>query len=130
MISTEQKLQILGLQELLTREKPISSKRTGEGKSLATYFILSMEKNSLFDILDDQVKKNGDEKDIKVVANLAKRCLDLNGRRRPTMGNVTKELEEVRKVFSGQENYEELDSVRMEEIEPRNDVSTSTPSIF
>ena len=79
--------------------------RTNEGKSLATYFILSMEKNSLFDILDDQVKKNGNEKDIKVVANLAKRCLDLNGRRRPTMGNVTKEIEEVRKVFSGQENY-------------------------
>ena len=114
------------LAELLTGEKPISSVRTDEGKSLAIYFTLSIEKNSLFDILDDEVKRNGDEKEIKVVANLAKRCLHMEGRRRPTMGEVTKEIEEVRKVFSVQENDEELDNVRMEEIEPWDDASTST----
>ena len=44
------------LVELLTGEKPISSTRLEEGRSLSAYFILSMKENHLFDILDDRVK--------------------------------------------------------------------------
>ena len=40
------------LVELLTGEKAISSTRIEESKSLATYFIHSMEENNLFDIID------------------------------------------------------------------------------
>jgi serine/threonine protein kinase len=40
------------LVELLTGEKAISSTRAQESRSLATYFIHSMEENNLFDILD------------------------------------------------------------------------------
>ena len=114
------------LAELLTGEKPVSSLRTQEGRSLVTYFILSMEENFLFDILDAQVKKNGDKKEIRLVADLAKKCLHMNGKRRPTMREVTIELEGVKKSFDGQENYEEHDNVRMEDIEPCDVVSTST----
>ena len=67
-----------------------------------------MEEGFLFDILDARVKKEGDMQEIMVVAELAKRCLDLNGKRRPTMREVTKELEGVRKTFNGQENYEKV----------------------
>ena len=96
------------LAELLTGEKPVSSLRTQEGRSLVTYFILSMEENFLFDILDAQVKKNGDKKEIRLVADLAKKCLHMNGKRRPTMREVTKDLEGVRKTFNGQENCETI----------------------
>ena len=96
------------LAELLTGEKPVSLVRIQQNRSLATYFTFSMEEGFLFDILDARVKKEGDIQEIMVVAELAKRCLELNGKRRPTMREVTKELEGVRKTFNGQENYEKV----------------------
>ncbi|KAL3746940.1 hypothetical protein ACJRO7_015816 [Eucalyptus globulus] len=86
------------LVELLTGQKPISSLREQEGRSLATYFIISMEENRLFDIVDAQVLKEGKKEEIASVANLAKRCLNLNGRNRPTMKEVAMELEGMRKL--------------------------------
>ncbi|KAL9386490.1 hypothetical protein Peur_019614 [Populus x canadensis] len=47
----------------------------------------------LFDIIDAQVKGDCTEEEAIVIANLAKRCLDLNGRNRPTMREVAMELE-------------------------------------
>ena len=67
-----------------------------------------MEEGFLFDILGTRVKNEGDIQEIIVVANLARRCLELNEKRRPTMREVTKELEGVRKTFNGQENCETI----------------------
>ncbi|XP_056171473.1 wall-associated receptor kinase-like 1 [Syzygium oleosum] len=100
------------LVELLTGQKPISSLREQEGRSLATYFIISMEENRLFDIVDAQVLKEGNKEEIASVANLAKRCLNLNGRNRPAMKEVAVELEGIRKlrnpsdILQNQENCE------------------------
>ncbi|PKI33855.1 hypothetical protein CRG98_045750 [Punica granatum] len=85
------------LVELLTGQKPISSVRAEEGRSLATYFIISVEEDRLFDILDAQVLLQGKKEDIFGVADLAKRCLNLSGRKRPTMKQVAMELEAIRK---------------------------------
>ncbi|XP_062079196.1 wall-associated receptor kinase-like 9 [Humulus lupulus] len=85
------------LVELLTGQKAISSTRSEEeGRSLATYFMMTMEEksnSSVFDILDDQVLKDAPKEEILIVADLAKRCLHLSGRNRPTMKEVAKELE-------------------------------------
>ncbi|KAM5587415.1 wall-associated receptor kinase-like 1 [Rosa sericea] len=83
------------LVELLTGQKPVSMMRSQESRSLATHFLLSMEQNRLFDILDAQVMKDGSKEEIIAVANLAQRCLNLNGRKRPTMKEVAAELEGV-----------------------------------
>ncbi|XP_010038763.3 wall-associated receptor kinase-like 1 [Eucalyptus grandis] len=102
------------LAELLTGQKPISSLREQEGRSLATYFIISMEQNHLFDIVDAQVLKEGKKDEIALVANLARRCLHLNGRNRPTMKEVAMELEGIRKLQnpSGiQQNQEDREAV-------------------
>ena len=96
------------LAKLLTRKNPVSLVRTQDRRSLATYFILSMEEGFLFDILDARVKNEGDIQRIIVVANLARRCLELNEKRRPTMREVSKDLEGVRKKFNGQENCETI----------------------
>lgn len=85
------------LVELLTGQKPVSSTEEREGRSLATYFIVSMEENQLFEILDPEVMNQGREEEISMVALLAKRCLYLYGRDRPSMKEVAAELEEVRK---------------------------------
>ena len=88
------------LVELLTGQKPISvvkrsTEEEQEYRSLAAYFMVSMQEGCLFDILDARVVDEGSKEDIMIVANLARRCLDLNGRNRPTMREVTAELEAI-----------------------------------
>ncbi|KAG2716016.1 hypothetical protein I3760_03G105000 [Carya illinoinensis] len=109
------------LVELLTGEKAISSIRTEDTKGLASFFIRSMEENNLFDILDDRVLKEG-EKEVVVVANLAKRCLNLSGKKRPTMKEVSMELAAIQTLRKGisnlhQQKYEEFENVRTEMYE-------------
>ncbi|KAK0590835.1 hypothetical protein LWI29_032307 [Acer saccharum] len=119
--------------ELLTGQKAISSTRSQDNKSLATHFIVSMVENNLFDILDPEVIKVSKKEEIMTVANLAKRCLNLNGKERPTMKEVAMVLEGIQasqKESNVQQNYEEVENVRTELIEPWDVVSTSTSSTF
>ena len=94
--------------ELLTGEKPVSSTRSQEGRNLSTYFVRSLKENRLFDILDPQVSKVGNKDEIMTIANLAKRCLHFNGKKRPTMIEIMMELEGVQKISPVQPNFEEL----------------------
>ena len=84
------------LVELLTGLEPIYSTKSQEEKSLAIHFMLALEDNHLFDILDARVAKEDDQEEIMGIANLAFRCLDLNGKKRPTMKEVSMELEYFR----------------------------------
>ncbi|KAF8007305.1 hypothetical protein BT93_K1337 [Corymbia citriodora subsp. variegata] len=86
------------LVELLTREKPISFLRDDEERNLASYFLLSMDENCLFDIVDAEVLKQGKKEGIVAFASLARRCLNLHGKMRPTMKEVAIELEQIRKL--------------------------------
>jgi hypothetical protein len=54
-----------------------------------------MEDNRLSDVLDARVKEGCQNEEVISVANLAKRCLNLNGKNRPTMREVTSELERI-----------------------------------
>ncbi|MED6193614.1 hypothetical protein PIB30_021266 [Stylosanthes scabra] len=114
------------LVELLTGQKPISSMREEEdAKSLASYFVVTMERECLFEIVDKRVMKEGEQEQIIGVANLAYRCLELNGRKRPTMKEVTFELERIRNLdrkvggsgevdLRGQHRHEEIEFVGTE----------------
>ncbi|KAB2064410.1 hypothetical protein ES319_A09G017200v1 [Gossypium barbadense] len=82
--------------ELLTSQKPISAEQSEPVRSLISYFLDSMQENSLFNIIDPMVVKDGPEQEIIVVALLAKRCLNLNGKKRPTMKQVAMELELIK----------------------------------
>ncbi|KAF3651521.1 Wall-associated receptor kinase-like 9 [Capsicum annuum] len=85
------------LAELLTGMKPISRDRDNEGKNLAEYFVLSMRKNQLFQILDRRVVREGSLEQLQKAADLVKSCLRLHGEDRPTMKEVAMELESLRK---------------------------------
>ncbi|KAJ0532428.1 putative protein kinase RLK-Pelle-WAK family [Helianthus annuus] len=85
------------LVELLTRERPISLTRFGENRSLATHFMLAMEEGRVMSIFDAMVIKEGTRDELLILANLAMRCLNLNGKYRPTMKEVAIELETIRK---------------------------------
>ncbi|KAM5559807.1 wall-associated receptor kinase-like 1 [Rosa sericea] len=124
------------LVELLTGKKPVTRSAEGETyKSLATYFIVSLQEDSLFDILDARVVNEGSKHGIMVVANLAKRCLNLNGRKRPTMREITAELEAIqlseKLADARQPSCERIESGQDYRIEQWDDVvSSSTMSTW
>ncbi|KAF3441258.1 hypothetical protein FNV43_RR15171 [Rhamnella rubrinervis] len=94
--------------------------------SLATYFIVCMEENCLVDIVDARIVKDGQGND-EIVA-VANRCLNLNGKFRPTMREIAMELEAIQKsgkTCSTEENHKQVELLRLEVTEPR-DVPTSS----
>ncbi|KAJ0832125.1 putative non-specific serine/threonine protein kinase [Helianthus annuus] len=78
------------------RERPISLTRFGENRNLATHFMLAMEDGRAMSIFDATVIKEGTRNELLEVANLAMRCLNLNGKHRPTMKEVATDLETIR----------------------------------
>ncbi|XP_065866503.1 wall-associated receptor kinase-like 8 [Euphorbia lathyris] len=89
------------LVELLTGQEPISTSKSGGCTGLAASFIVSMEQGKLDHLLDPRIIGNSckDVEQVKAVANLAIRCLNLNGKLRPTMKEVTVELEGLRAIL-------------------------------
>ncbi|KFK23597.1 hypothetical protein AALP_AAs49775U000100, partial [Arabis alpina] len=84
------------LVELITGEKPISFVRFQENRTLATFFILAMKDNRLEDIIDKRIKDDCKPEQVMAAAQLARRCLNLNGKKRPSMREVSMELERIR----------------------------------
>ncbi|KAK2987281.1 hypothetical protein RJ640_024644 [Escallonia rubra] len=120
------------LVELLTGQKPILEARSGDGRSLATHFKLAMKECNCFEIFDARVVKEGGKDEIIRVANLAKRCLNLNGRKRPTMKQVAMELEGIRmskRAPAVQQQYEELEYDEAELVATWDTASTSTTQV-
>ncbi|KAJ9189876.1 hypothetical protein P3X46_001127, partial [Hevea brasiliensis] len=100
------------LVELLSGQKPICSRSSDEIMGLAAYFILLMEENKVFDIIDARIVDHCPEEEIIEVANLAKKCLNLNAKKRPTMKEVAMELERIqasRSKLNIQQNNEEIE---------------------
>ncbi|XP_031379794.1 wall-associated receptor kinase-like 22 [Punica granatum] len=83
------------LVELLTGREPVSSLRVHDKGSLASYFILSMEEDHLLDILDPEILKQDSKEEIIVAAHIARRCLNMKGKKRPTVRQVAMELEAI-----------------------------------
>ncbi|KAF5444656.1 hypothetical protein F2P56_033774 [Juglans regia] len=84
------------LAELLTGEKVISLDRAEKDKNLATYFVSALEDDRLEEIIECHIKNEGDVEEQNEVSYIAKRCLSINGKKRPTMKDVAMELERLR----------------------------------
>lgn len=83
------------LAEILTGQKAISSMKDDQG--LALRFRSAVKENCLFEILEKVVVYEGEKEEILAVAKLAKRCLKINARKRPSMKEVAAELDQLRK---------------------------------
>lgn len=85
------------LVELLTGKKALSFDRPEEERSLAMHFLSSLKNDRLFQILEDYIVPNDENMEqLKDVAKLAKRCLEVKGEERPTMKEVARELDGMR----------------------------------
>ncbi|KAL2903174.1 Wall-associated receptor kinase-like 1 [Bienertia sinuspersici] len=82
------------LVELLTGQKAIRSEKDERG--LVAWFLRHIGDSKLYETLDARVVKEGKDEEIMGVAQLGKRCLSLDGNRRPTMKEVAAELETIR----------------------------------
>ncbi|KAI6695801.1 hypothetical protein NL676_023511 [Syzygium grande] len=81
------------LVELITGKKALSFDRPEKERSLAMHFLLSLKNNQLFQIVDGVIANEGNNEQVREVANVAKRCLTVKGEERPTMKEVVIELE-------------------------------------
>ncbi|WVZ54637.1 hypothetical protein U9M48_005404 [Paspalum notatum var. saurae] len=79
--------------ELLTRKKP-ASYRSPQGHSLVYYFVTMFSEGNLVHILDTQVDKEGGG-EVVDIALLAKTCVQLTSKDRPTMREVEILLESI-----------------------------------
>ncbi|XP_021866476.1 wall-associated receptor kinase-like 6 isoform X1 [Spinacia oleracea] len=104
------------LAELLTGMAPVSKDESGVWKGLANEFLFHFESNNLDQILDVQVvQEEAREEQVRVAANLAKRCMNLSGKQRPTMKEVSCAVEGIRSfnifeqlTFKGSHNNPDL----------------------
>ncbi|KAG5552077.1 hypothetical protein RHGRI_010236 [Rhododendron griersonianum] len=103
------------LEELLTGKKPICLERSAGERNLATYFLVSMKENRLYQILEPRVVKEGTLEQLQAIAVLVKRCLYVKSEERPTMKEVAMELESLRKYrkdpWVNQQSHEESESL-------------------
>ncbi|XP_074592273.1 wall-associated receptor kinase 2-like [Curcuma longa] len=103
------------LLEIFTGKVAINFEESEEQRSLVSNFILSVNENKVFDILDNQVKKEADMELIQELGDLISRCLHMKGEERPTMKEVAEELDTLRKLRQHPQeviyNVEENDSL-------------------
>ncbi|XP_024158687.1 putative wall-associated receptor kinase-like 16 [Rosa chinensis] len=81
------------LAELLTSRVALSFARPDAERCLASFFVSSVEKDCLIEILDADIVNEGNIDTAEQVAYLAKRCLGIRGEERPSMKEVAMELE-------------------------------------
>lgn len=84
------------LLELIMGKKAVITTNSGDKKVLVTEFLQMMEVCRLCDILDPRIVEEAKEEEALAVSNLATRCLNMNGKHRPTMKEVAMILESVR----------------------------------
>ncbi|KMT01063.1 hypothetical protein BVRB_9g223180 [Beta vulgaris subsp. vulgaris] len=122
------------LVELITGIKPVLKTELGEWVGLAKEFLFYLETGHLHDILNAQVVEEAKEEELIVIADLAKRCLNLNGKQRPTMKEVANALEGIRlsnipTVVDEQKAFKGGDHLILE-IEKMNDGYVSSTTFF
>ncbi|XP_027094022.1 wall-associated receptor kinase 3-like [Coffea arabica] len=105
------------LVELLTGKKPVCFNRSEGEISLSNHFLSSMKENRLFQILEDSVASDENIDQLRQVAVLAERCLNVKGADRPSMKEVAMELVGLR-ITSKHTRTQGSQALNQEEIEP------------
>ncbi|PIA50236.1 hypothetical protein AQUCO_01300758v1 [Aquilegia coerulea] len=87
------------LMELLSKQKPLSRGQSGESISLVQVFTSALENNQLDQVLKVPVATERETEDVKIVANLAVRCVSMSSKDRPTMTEVADVLNGLSKEY-------------------------------
>ncbi|CAA7020159.1 unnamed protein product [Microthlaspi erraticum] len=107
------------LVELITGEKPVSFLRSQENRTLATYFTHVMKENKLFDVIDARIRDGCKMNQVTPAGKIARKCLNMKGRKRPSMREVSMELEKIRTSSEDIQPHDEYISDNDEDNEQR-----------
>nr|GFA86773.1 wall-associated receptor kinase 2-like [Tanacetum cinerariifolium] len=92
-------------------KRPIGMERCLEDRNLATYFVKENKEDRLHEIIDQQVVEETTDEQLKAACDLVYRCLKVASGDRPSIKEVTMELESLRKrdkhPWIHQESYNE-----------------------
>lgn len=91
-----------------------------------------MENSRLFDILDPRILDEGKKEEFVAVAKLARQCVKMNGKERPTMKEIAIVLDEIRSshVSYSMEPNSMVGKEVMMELSDKHVGSSSTSSFF
>ncbi|XP_074311360.1 wall-associated receptor kinase-like 9 [Silene latifolia] len=84
------------LVELITGKKPICPTGNGGWINLATEFLTGMEEGRVLDMLDARIINEGKEDEFMAIVEIARKCLNMNGKQRPTMKEIAVYLDGIR----------------------------------
>ncbi|XP_074311355.1 wall-associated receptor kinase-like 2 isoform X2 [Silene latifolia] len=84
------------LVELITGKKPICPTGNGGWINLSTEFLTEMEEDRVLDMLDARIIHEGKEDEFMAIAEIARKCLNMNGKQRPTMKEISVHLDGIR----------------------------------
>ena len=84
------------LMELLSGQKALCFERPQYSKHLVSYFASAIKENRVYEVIDEKVLTEGNQREIKEVARIAVECTRLMGEERPKMKEVAVELEGLR----------------------------------
>ncbi|KAG2323864.1 hypothetical protein Bca52824_006592 [Brassica carinata] len=101
------------LVEIVTGQKPVTFLRSEGNRTLATYFITVMKESRLSETIDARIKDSCNLEQVTAAANLARRCLNLNGKKRPNMREVSMELERIRDSQVHVQNEEDEETIEI-----------------
>ncbi|XP_056177186.1 putative wall-associated receptor kinase-like 16 isoform X2 [Syzygium oleosum] len=100
------------LVELLTGDMPTQRAKSGEKINIIQSFISAVENRTLLHMINFEASNEGELQEIEGVGLLAKRCLNYNGVKRPTMREVAEQLARINKnLWADQQNDEEAQSL-------------------
>ncbi|CAN6936595.1 unnamed protein product [Brassica oleracea] len=94
------------LVELITGEKPFSFLRSQENRTLSSYFTLAMKEDKLFDIIDPRIRDGCNLNQVTAAADIARTCLNMKRKKRPSMREVSMELEKIRGSSEDMQSHE------------------------
>ncbi|XP_030446850.1 wall-associated receptor kinase 2-like [Syzygium oleosum] len=107
------------LVELLTGKKPTSFvTKSGESINIVHYFISSVKDKTLSDVINFEDTSEDEMERVGMVAEIAVKCLDQCGARRPAMREVAEQLTRINRELNSstvEENKEETESELDEE---------------
>ncbi|CAH2036824.1 unnamed protein product [Thlaspi arvense] len=122
---------------LITGEKPVVTlSDSQEIRGLADHFRAAMKENKFFDIMDARIRDACKPEQVVAVANLARRCLNSKGKKRPYMRQVFTELEKIGsspedslvEIENGDGDDEEEEGMNMLEITDSWTIGVTAPA--
>ncbi|CDY29469.1 BnaA06g15010D [Brassica napus] len=120
------------LMELLSGQKALCFEKPQQSKHLVNYFASAMKENRLHEVIEGQVMKENNQREIHEASRIAVECTRLMGEERPRMKEVAAQLEALRvgkTKHEGSDQYNEPEVnehlVGVEMLSAQGDTSTT-----